>query len=170
MGASQSSISPARKVPGRCRSMKRASSSAKVTLPALVEGEHIARKAAGVGFDWDNVDQVFDKMREELDELDAARKSGEQEAVEGEIGDLLFVVINIARFLKVDPEQALRKTNNKFRANLMPDADFSKIGEAFGAHGERVSNPDDIPAALARCVKEVRAGRTAILHARVTRL
>jgi uncharacterized protein YabN with tetrapyrrole methylase and pyrophosphatase domain len=54
-------------------------------------------------------------MREELDELEAARKSGEQEAVEGEVGDLLFVVINIARFLKVDPEQALRKTNNKFR-------------------------------------------------------
>ena len=44
------------------------------------------------------------------------------------------------------------------------------IGEAFGAHGERISNPDDIPAALARCVKEVRGGRTAILHARVTRL
>lgn len=85
------------------------------SLPALVEGEHIARKAAGVGFDWENVDQVFDKMREELDELEAARKSGEQEAVEGEVGDLLFVVINIARFLKVDPEQALRKTNNKFR-------------------------------------------------------
>ena len=96
------------------------------SLPALVEGEHIARKAAGVGFDWDNVDQVFDKMREELDELDAARKSGEQEAVEGEIGDLLFVVINIARFLKVDPEQALRKTNNKFRRR------FAHVEEGLG--------------------------------------
>jgi MazG family protein len=85
------------------------------SLPALVEGEHIARKAAGVGFDWENVDQVFDKLREELGELDGARKSGDQEEIEGEIGDLLFVVINIARFLKVDPEQALRKTNSKFR-------------------------------------------------------
>ncbi len=84
-------------------------------LPALVEGEHIARKAAGVGFDWENVDQVFDKMREELGELDEARRTGSQEDVEGEIGDLLFVIINIARFLKVDPEQALRKTNSKFR-------------------------------------------------------
>ena len=57
-----------------------------------------------------------------------------------------------------------------FQANLMPDADFSKIGEAFGAYGEKVINPDDVPAALARCVKEVRGGRAAILHARVTKL
>jgi acetolactate synthase-1/2/3 large subunit len=71
--------------------------------------------------------------------------------------------------LRVFP-QGEAKNNDKFRANLMPDADFTKIGEAFGAYGERISNPDDIPAALARCVKEVRAGRTAILHARVTRL
>jgi MazG family protein len=85
------------------------------TLPALVEGEHLARKAAGAGFDWPNVDEVFDKLREELDELDDARKNGTPEEVEGEIGDLLFVVVNIARFLKVDPEQALRKTNAKFR-------------------------------------------------------
>ena len=96
------------------------------TLPALVEGEHIARKAAGVGFDWDNVGQVFDKLREELGELDAARESGSQEAVEGEIGDLLFVVINIARFLKVDPEQALRRTNTKFRRR------FAHVEEGLG--------------------------------------
>lgn len=88
------------------------------SLPALVEGEHIARKAAGAGFDWPNIDEVFGKLREELDELDEARKSGSQEAVEGEIGDLLFVIVNIARFLKVDPEQALRKTNAKFRSRF----------------------------------------------------
>jgi acetolactate synthase-1/2/3 large subunit len=62
------------------------------------------------------------------------------------------------------------KSAGLFQANLMPDADFSKIGEAFGAHGEKVVNPDDLPAALARCVKEVRGGRAAILHARVTKL
>ncbi len=84
-------------------------------LPALVEGDKIARKAAGAGFDWPGIDPVFDKLREELGELDHARKSGSQEDIEGEIGDLLFVVVNIARFLKVDPEQALRKTNTKFR-------------------------------------------------------
>jgi acetolactate synthase-1/2/3 large subunit len=52
----------------------------------------------------------------------------------------------------------------------MPDAEFSKIGEAFGAYGEKVTNPDEVPAALARAVKEVRGGRAAILHVRVTKL
>jgi MazG family protein len=85
------------------------------TLPALVEGEHISRKAAGAGFDWPNIDDVFGKMREELSELDEARAGGSPEKIEGEVGDLLFTIINIARFLKVDPEQALRKTNAKFR-------------------------------------------------------
>src|SRR6266849_4531167 len=85
------------------------------SLPALDEARQIARKAAGAGFDWPDVEQVFDKLREELAELDAARAGASQEAIEDEIGDLLFVVVNIARFLKVDPEQALRKTNAKFR-------------------------------------------------------
>jgi len=85
------------------------------TLPALVEGEHISRKAAGAGFDWPHIDDVFAKMREELTELDHARTTGSHEKIEGELGDLLFTIINIARFLKVDPEQALRKTNSKFR-------------------------------------------------------
>jgi acetolactate synthase-1/2/3 large subunit len=57
-----------------------------------------------------------------------------------------------------------------FQSKLLPDVDFSKIGEAFGAYGEKISDPEDVPAALARCVKEVRGGRTAILHARVTKL
>lgn len=85
------------------------------SLPSLVEAQKIAAKAAGAGFDWDNIDQVFDKMREELGELEAARADGAQEKIEDEIGDLLFVLVNVARFLKVDPEQALRKTNAKFR-------------------------------------------------------
>lgn len=96
------------------------------TLPALVESEHIARKAAGAGFDWPNVEEVFDKLREELGELDDARKTGSSEAIEGELGDLLFVIVNIARFLKVDPEQALRKTNAKFRRR------FAHVEEGLG--------------------------------------
>jgi acetolactate synthase I/II/III large subunit len=62
------------------------------------------------------------------------------------------------------------KAANEFQAELMPDVEFGKIGEAFGAYAEKVSDPADVPAALARCVKEVRGGRSAILHARVTRL
>jgi tetrapyrrole methylase family protein / MazG family protein len=85
------------------------------SMPALVEAQQIASKAAHVGFDWENVDQVFDKLHEELDELARARESRVQEHIEDELGDLLFVLVNIARFLKVDPEQALRKTNAKFR-------------------------------------------------------
>jgi MazG family protein len=85
------------------------------SLPALMEARQIAGRAAGVGFDWKNVDEVLDKLREELSELDGARQAGSQEALQDEIGDLLFVIVNIARFLKVDPEQALRGTNSKFR-------------------------------------------------------
>jgi MazG family protein len=84
-------------------------------LPALIEAQQISSKAAGVGFDWENAEQVLEKLDEELDELAAARECGSRDELEGEVGDLLFVIVNLARFLKVDPEQALRKTNAKFR-------------------------------------------------------
>ena len=84
-------------------------------LPALVEAQQITSKAASVGFDWDNAEQVLEKLEEELRELGRARASASHAEVEGEVGDLLFVLVNLARFLKVDPEQALRKTNAKFR-------------------------------------------------------
>ena len=71
--------------------------------------------------------------------------------------------------LRVFP-QGEAKSSDKFQAGLMPNAEFSKIAEAFGAHGEKVVNPDDLPAALERCVKEVRGGRAALLHVRVTKL
>ena len=84
-------------------------------LPALVEAQQIRTRAAAVGFDWNDAGQVLDKLREELAEFDAARQSGSPEQLEDELGDLLFVLVNLARFVKVDPEQALRKTNAKFR-------------------------------------------------------
>jgi MazG family protein len=84
-------------------------------MPALVEAQQIASRAAGVGFDWENPEQVVDKLHEELAELDEARRHASQAALEDEIGDLLFVLVNLARFVKVDPEQALRRTNAKFR-------------------------------------------------------
>ncbi len=84
-------------------------------MPALVEAQQISSKAAAVGFDWEAPEQVLEKLDEELDELARARESASQPEIEGEIGDMLFVLVNLARFLKVDPEQALRKTNAKFR-------------------------------------------------------
>jgi len=84
-------------------------------LPALVEAQQVTSRAARVGFDWDNPDQVLEKLREELGEFDQARRNASQPELENELGDLLFVLVNLARFVKVDPEQALRKTNAKFR-------------------------------------------------------
>ncbi|WP_031500626.1 nucleoside triphosphate pyrophosphohydrolase [Bryobacter aggregatus] len=83
--------------------------------PALMESIEISKKAAKAGFEWENYDDVLAKLREELDELAEARQSGNAADIEGEIGDLLFTVVNLARWAKVDPEQALRHTNTKFR-------------------------------------------------------
>jgi MazG family protein len=85
------------------------------SLPALVEAQQIASRAAQVGFDWENAGQVLDKLHEELREFEEARARGGREAQEDELGDMLFVLVNLARFVKVDPEQALRRTNAKFR-------------------------------------------------------
>ncbi len=82
------------------------------SLPALVEAEQISSRAAAKGFDWKDKSQVLDKLHEELGELAAASTPDE---IEGELGDLLFTVVNLARHMKVDPEQALRRTNAKFR-------------------------------------------------------
>lgn len=85
--------------------------------PALAEATGISSRVGAVGFDWENIDQVMEKLHEELEELAGARAAGQTAtpAIEDEIGDILFVVVNIARHLKVDPEQALRKANAKFR-------------------------------------------------------
>jgi len=84
--------------------------------PALVEAQQLTSRAAGVGFDWPNAEQVLEKLDEELGELAEARAAGApRERLEDEVGDLLFTIVNLARFLKVDPEQALRRTNRKFR-------------------------------------------------------
>ena len=73
-------------------------------LPALVEAQQIASRAAGVGFDWENPEQVLDKLHEELAEFAEARRRASQAELEDELGDLLFVLVNLARFVKVDPE------------------------------------------------------------------
>lgn len=82
------------------------------SLPGLIRAEKLQKKAAKVGFDWENVQGAFDKVSEEADELRRAM-DGDGDAGE-ELGDLLFAVVNVARHLKVDPERALEKTCNKF--------------------------------------------------------
>jgi MazG family protein len=84
-------------------------------LPALVEADKISHKAAGLGFEWPDIGGVIEKLQEEAAELANAKETAAPEHIEHEIGDLLFTVVNLARFLKVDPEQALRKTNMRFR-------------------------------------------------------
>jgi MazG family protein len=86
-----------------------------VHFPALLEGLKLTKKAAKVGFDWENTDQVFDKLNEEVSELKSAINSGDTVNIAEELGDLLFVIVNLARKLDVEPETALKKTNRKFR-------------------------------------------------------
>jgi ATP diphosphatase len=83
-------------------------------LPALTLATKTAKKAAAVGFDWENPGQVLEKVHEELDELIEADEQGDQAHIEEELGDLLLAVTNLARHLKVNPEQALRNANRKF--------------------------------------------------------
>lgn len=84
------------------------------SLPAIVKANRIQDKVAGVGFDWEETHQVFDKVKEELFELNEAIESGKQENIEKEFGDVLFSMINYARFINVNPENALERTNKKF--------------------------------------------------------
>lgn len=85
-----------------------------VSLPALVKANRIQDKVAGVGFDWEEPQQVFEKLVEELEELQHEVREGNEPKIESEFGDVLFSMINYARFLKVDPENALERTNKKF--------------------------------------------------------
>src|SRR5690554_5556347 len=84
------------------------------SLPALVKASRIQEKVAGVGFDWEEPRQVFEKLQEELGELQHEISENNQEKIEAEFGDVLFSMINYARFLKVNPENALERTNKKF--------------------------------------------------------
>jgi len=84
------------------------------SLPAMVKANRIQDKVSGVGFDWEEPHQVFEKLKEELDELQHEVAEENSEKIEQEFGDVLFSMINYARFLKIDPESALERTNKKF--------------------------------------------------------
>jgi len=84
------------------------------SLPALVKANRIQEKVAGVGFDWEAPNQVWEKVEEELNEFKAEVENGDKDAMESEYGDVLFSMVNYARFLKINPENALERTNKKF--------------------------------------------------------
>jgi tetrapyrrole methylase family protein/MazG family protein len=84
------------------------------SMPALLRAYVITKRAAKVGFDWQKIDDVYEKMNEEIEELRQAEHQGAPERIREEVGDLLFTIVNIARFLSVDPEDALRATADKF--------------------------------------------------------
>jgi len=87
-------------------------------LPALMKAQKITEKAARVGFDWEHVDQVMAKVIEELHEFEEAMSQGRQDRMEAELGDLLFAIVNLGRFLSLDPEEALRKTITRFQSRF----------------------------------------------------
>ncbi|WP_127845087.1 nucleoside triphosphate pyrophosphohydrolase [Psychroflexus aestuariivivens] len=84
------------------------------SLPAMVKASRIQDKVAGVGFDWEQPEQVFEKVKEELAEFQTEVENDNKDKMEAEFGDLLFSMINYARFLNIDPENALERTNKKF--------------------------------------------------------
>ncbi|GAA4818676.1 nucleoside triphosphate pyrophosphohydrolase [Litoribaculum gwangyangense] len=84
------------------------------SLPALVKANRIQEKVAGVGFDWEAPHQVWEKVEEELNEFKAEVQSGNQDKMESEFGDVMFSMVNYARFLNINPENALERTNKKF--------------------------------------------------------
>lgn len=87
-------------------------------LPALLKAQKITEKASRVGFDWEHVDQVMAKVMEELHEFEEAMGAGDNEQMEAELGDLLFAIVNLGRFLSINPEEALRKTINRFQSRF----------------------------------------------------
>ena len=93
------------------------------SLPAMVKAYRMGEKAAGAGFDWEQKEDVWDKVREELGEVEAEMKSGSRTDLEGEFGDMFFALINACRLYGVDPESALERTNKKFiqRFNYMEE-------------------------------------------------
>jgi tetrapyrrole methylase family protein/MazG family protein len=101
-------------------------------LPAALEGFQLTRRAARIGFDWDSVEGVFDKMNEEAAELRHALSANDTKKTEEEMGDLLFAAVNLARFLHIDPEISLKKANAKFSMRFRKMEDLAaKNGKAL---------------------------------------
>ncbi len=105
-----------------------------VSLPSLVKAFRIQEKAAHVGFDWDEKEQVWDKVREETAEFEAEVAKGDHDAMEAELGDMLFSLVNLARVYGINPDTALERTNRKFISR------FNHIEAAAKAQGRSLSD------------------------------
>ena len=104
------------------------------TLPALTRSQRLQEKASYAGFDWKKVEQVWEKVHEEIGELKEAEEKGVTQQIEEEIGDTLFSIVNLSRFLGISAETALRKTNRKFTAR------FSLVEEELKKRGKTVED------------------------------
>lgn len=102
-------------------------------LPSLIKASRIQEKASRVGFDWEKREDVWEKVREEIGEVEQEMKSGQDADIEGEFGDLLFSIVNAMRLWGVNPDNALERTNRKFIGR------FNQIEEGAKAQGKRVS-------------------------------
>jgi len=126
------------------------------SLPSMVKASRIQDKARGVGFDWDNADQVWDKVEEEIGELKAEIKS-DSHRVEEEFGDVLFSMINYARFLGINPDDALERTNKKFIKRFkFLEVESAKDGKKIG---EMTLEEMDVYWNRAKELKEVGSGQ-----------
>ena len=103
-------------------------------LPALVRAQRLQQKASYAGFDWDKVEQVWEKIHEEILELKEAQLSNNKKHIEEEIGDVIFAVVNLARFLDISAENSLRKTNKKFINR------FKKVEERIKEQGKEIDD------------------------------
>jgi tetrapyrrole methylase family protein/MazG family protein len=103
-------------------------------LPALLKAQKVTEKAARVGFDWEHVDQVMAKVMEELHEFEEAMIANDNKQMESELGDLLFAIVNLGRFLSINPEGALRKTINRFQKR------FEYVEERLHSEGRQMQN------------------------------
>ncbi|TCO77735.1 nucleoside triphosphate pyrophosphohydrolase [Chromatocurvus halotolerans] len=122
----------------RARDQHHALADVPVALPALQRSQKLQKRAAHAGFDWSDSDGVLDKLEEEIAELRAAMHSGESDAVEDEMGDVLFTCVNLARWLKLDAERALRRASGKFERR------FRRVEELAGARGATLDSLDPI--------------------------
>jgi len=103
-------------------------------LPSMVKAYRLQEKAKGVGFDWENINQVYDKLSEEISELHNAINSANQQNIEEELGDVFFALINYSRFLDINPDDALEKANKKFIYR------FKYIEQKANDNGSKINN------------------------------